>query len=227
MKNRYKIISFVLVLILLLSAVCSVSAYDFVTYKPAQFGLSQKYKMEFILAYGGSEEGYDYYQYIDMFEYNADGSATSDEATPDYILTFCNAMFGSLIFCTEVIGDYVVISAEAYVPYGIALYVFSTNDNTVYTLKEAWEAQLPRIEEIMNLVGDRIGDVNYDDEVNIKDVTLIQKHIAGLETIKDDGIPYLTYIEGNPKFISDFNRDGKRNIKDATAIQKYIAGLEY
>lgn len=223
MKNRYKIISFVLVLILLLSAACTVSAYTY-TYHPAQYGISQKYKLEFVLADGGSEEGCNDCQYINMLEYNAEGSVTSDEATPDYILAFCS-WNSAYIFYTEVIGDYVVVSNNSNVPYGIGLYIFAPKDNKVYTLKEAWEAHLPRIEEVLNLVGDRIGDVNRDDVVNVKDVTLIQKAIADIEEIENDGIPYLTYVEGNPRYISDFDCDGQRTIKDATAIQKYIAGL--
>ena len=183
--------------------------------------------MDFILAYGLSEEEFDYCRYINILEYNADGSETSDEATPDYILAFFDYALGSFAFSAEAIGDYVVISTMIHNPYDIALFVFSTEDNRVYTLREAWDAQLPRIDEIMNFTGERIGDVNHDEVLNIKDATLIQKALAGIATITDDGIPYVTYKEGDPWCLSDFNRDGERNIKDATAIQKHIAGLEY
>ncbi len=232
MKNRYKIISFVLVLILLLSAVCSVSAFS-----PYQFGFNQKYKELFFSANGlDSDDPYFRYNYI--YEYNEDGSATSDESTPDYIFGHFAFEVVSYAGWLETIGDYVVSVPNIYSkplygedtqpPYHLGLYIYSTRDCTLYTLREAWKQQIPRIEEILDLISNsRIGDVNYDDEVNIKDATLIQKHIAELDTIQNDYIGYSTYYEGNPRYMSDFNRDGERNVKDATAIQKYIAGLEY
>ncbi|MBQ9742550.1 MAG: dockerin type I repeat-containing protein [Ruminococcus sp.] len=218
-----RIISLILVLLMVMG-LCSVTVGAF---NYAQNGLSQKYKMEFILAYGLSEEDFDYCRYINILEYNADGSETSDEATPDYILSYFTMGDSSFAYAAEAIGDYVVISNSINSPYEIALFVFSTKDNTVFTLREAWDAQLPRIEEIMNFTGERIGDVNYDDVLNIKDATLIQKALSDIDTIKDDGIPYVTYKEGDPRCISDFNRDGERNIKDATAIQKHIVGLAF
>ena len=60
-----------------------------------------------------------------------------------------------------------------------------------------------------------LGDANCDDEVNIKDATAIQKHIAMLEVLSDTG-----YI------LADVDEDTDVNIKDATAIQKFIAGID-
>lgn len=61
-----------------------------------------------------------------------------------------------------------------------------------------------------------LGDVNLDGKVNIKDVTAIQKHIAFVKALSDEGYK-----------LADFKADGKVNIKDATAIQKFLAKLEY
>lgn len=60
-----------------------------------------------------------------------------------------------------------------------------------------------------------IGDVNGDETVSIKDVTLIQKHIAKLST----GIEIVLGI-------TDCTKDGSVNIKDATVIQKYLAKFD-
>lgn len=60
-----------------------------------------------------------------------------------------------------------------------------------------------------------LGDANFDGVVNIKDATLIQKHIASLET-----------ISGYGALCADSDMDSKITIKDATAIQKYLAGIE-
>lgn len=61
----------------------------------------------------------------------------------------------------------------------------------------------------------KYGDVDYDFEVTIKDATLIQKHIAGMER-----------FEISQKWNASVDRDGKITIKDATIIQKYLAEIE-
>ena len=61
-----------------------------------------------------------------------------------------------------------------------------------------------------------LGDVNLDGDVNIKDATAIQKHLAELEV-----------LEGEALAVADFDEDTFVTIKDATAVQKFIAGLEY
>ncbi len=60
----------------------------------------------------------------------------------------------------------------------------------------------------------KIGDANTDREVNIKDATAIQKHLASLDELSKNGA-----------VLADTDEDGIVTIKDATAIQKYIAGL--
>ncbi len=59
------------------------------------------------------------------------------------------------------------------------------------------------------------GDADGDGKVNIKDATAIQKHIAGLITLTNEGYD-----------VSDVDGSDVVNIKDATAIQKHIAGIE-
>ena len=124
------------------------------------------------------------------------------------------------------IGDYIVYSQTVYSPYPVGLYVFSTKNSAIYTLKEAWDAQLPNMEWILNYVGKyRFGDVDFDYEITIKDATAIQKHLAEIEILEKD---YTFADENGVRYhLSDFDRDGERTIKDATAIQKYIAGLRY
>lgn len=60
-----------------------------------------------------------------------------------------------------------------------------------------------------------IGDTDNSLDVTIKDVTVIQKHIAGLLT-----------LEGASEILADTDLSGDITIKDATIIQKWIAGLE-
>lgn len=58
------------------------------------------------------------------------------------------------------------------------------------------------------------GDVNLDGTLNVKDATSIQKHLADIQKLSQQGLS-----------VADFNKDGTVNIKDATTIQKKIAGL--
>ena len=59
-----------------------------------------------------------------------------------------------------------------------------------------------------------IGDANLDKEVNVADVTFIQKYINREFDLDGFGLDN-----------ADFNGDGKVNIKDCTAIQKFIANI--
>lgn len=60
-----------------------------------------------------------------------------------------------------------------------------------------------------------LGDADMNGEVNIKDATLIQKSVAGAESIKD-AVAILA---------ADADQNKEINIKDATIIQKFIARM--
>ncbi len=79
-----------------------------------------------------------------------------------------------------------------------------------------WIAETPDIapEDIPGTVLGIKGDSDKNNNVNVKDATAIQKHIAGIATI-DELALRLSDV--------DFSRDV--NIKDATAIQKWVAGV--
>ena len=63
------------------------------------------------------------------------------------------------------------------------------------------------------LVGDaKIGDTLHDNNVSIRDVTAIQRHIAELET-----------LSGEQLVLADANGDNEINIADATHLQMYLA----
>ena len=60
----------------------------------------------------------------------------------------------------------------------------------------------------------KIGDVNRDGKLNIRDATLIQKVLAKLDQFDTEQL-----------ILADYLADGKVNIKDATQIQKKLANL--
>ena len=59
-----------------------------------------------------------------------------------------------------------------------------------------------------------LGDANCDDNVNVRDATLIQKAVASLVTLDD--------IQN---LAADTDLSGEVNVKDATVIQKWAAGI--
>ena len=85
-------------------------------------------------------------------------------------------------------------------------------DEVSYIMQDSFDA--PVVISAKSL--SKLGDVNFDGDINIKDATAIQKHLALLEVFGEEALA-----------LADFNEDGGVSIKDATAIQKFIAGLEY
>ena len=59
-----------------------------------------------------------------------------------------------------------------------------------------------------------VGDVNADDVVDIRDVTMVQRYLAGILT-----------LDSRQLAAADFVGDGQVDISDATFIQRYIAHL--
>lgn len=60
----------------------------------------------------------------------------------------------------------------------------------------------------------KIGDADLNSVVNVRDATLIQKHVASMVQLSDEALK-----------VADTDASGKVNVKDATLIQKYVAGL--
>ncbi|MBQ8795761.1 MAG: starch-binding protein, partial [Clostridia bacterium] len=60
-----------------------------------------------------------------------------------------------------------------------------------------------------------LGDADDDEKVNIKDATLIQKHLAKITTLSEDA-----------QFLSDVDANEILNIRDVTFIQKWIAKIK-
>ncbi len=198
-----------------------------------------KYEDEFIFLerIGDSEDYWDLpYTYYEGYEYfSPDNTATGDEATADYVLItyYTNLYLNAPTI--RVIGDYVMMdSPSTHCPYEFGKCIYVPAESRVYSISEAYRIQLEGIEKVFTEggLGKRIGDMDKDRIITIKDATYIQKCIAGLEQFElgDDLGEWVYSANADkriPRFLSDFNRDGERNIKDATAIQKHIAGLEY
>lgn len=149
-------------------------------------------------------------------------SPDPDDTSKDY--KFLLASYGS----TEDTFSYRADFGEYtyFKPYslnGREFLVYLYNTDTVYTLEEAYYADIESLplgsSDLYGVALLKNGDTNGDYEVNIKDATFLQKYIAKLES--------LTKIYNLELFerAADLNRDHKINVKDATIIQKFAANL--
>ena len=165
--------------------------------------------------------------YSELYRYRSD--ATPCEATPDYVLIEVYENVYGPAFAAELLGDYILRDYNYKYPSTFGYVIYLPKNNEIYSLEKAYELNIEGIENVFTEagIGELLGDVNYDRELNIKDATLIQKSLVGLEKIKNDYIDGFAFddIENVPTYISDFNCDRKSDIRDVTAIQKAIAGF--
>ncbi len=152
-----KILCFAIALIMLLGVVSvSASAQE----KP-QFTLDQKYREEVLSALGwdatGDEGDYHYYTY---FSYNADGTITKGEATPDYVVADVSFGLSSPSPHSRQIGNYMVKSSRINQPYDLGYHIYSTADGKVYNLDEAYEAGLVGVEYVLSVFGSPVEDAD-------------------------------------------------------------------
>lgn len=109
---------------------------------------------------------------------------------------------------------------DVYLPSSVTYISDSAFMNTYPTLHVYYNSYAHRYAVDNNILyelldGVRLGDVNGDGSIDVNDVTMIQKHIAGL-----------TVLDGIYLYSADTNLDTDVDIIDATVTQKHIAGYE-
>ena len=136
-----------------------------------------------------------------------------------------NLMSITLTGDCEKIGNYAFGYVTSHTPEGeasgvieysrdIKFYVYGHFSTGYWTLKRYCKHTFKDVTSVNNRKN--IADADFDQAVTVRDATLIQKYVAGLE--------YATELQ---KLNGDFNRDKMLDIKDATAIQRSLAGLDY
>lgn len=73
----------------------------------------------------------------------------------------------------------------------------------------------PSVSSVDEACFGKLGDTDTNRKINIKDATAIQKHLANIQLLSENGLA-----------LADVNADGKLSVQDATSIRKYIAGIE-
>ncbi|MBR3987885.1 MAG: leucine-rich repeat protein [Clostridia bacterium] len=164
--------------------------------------------------------------YHEEYEYYSDANTTT---TPDFVLIGIYERSEMNNNIADFYGNYVIRSHADYFPEAIKYYIYTPASDTVISLRQAYSSSPEEISNIFTQgsIGELLGDVNYDRELNIKDATLIQKELAKIQFIENNHIGHSSFVDtvGLPNYIGDFNCDGKMDIRDVTTIQKYLAGI--
>ncbi|MEE1219603.1 MAG: dockerin type I repeat-containing protein [Ruminococcus sp.] len=101
--------------------------------------------------------------------------------------------------------------------YNTVVYICDEFDNTFYELPVTISVAQEEVPFIL------VGDINLDNEVNVNDVTYLQKYLADYKL--DDGSVMIDTTDEFMFDVADVNDDGDINVKDVTLIQMLIAGL--
>ncbi len=97
--------------------------------------------------------------------------------------------------------------------------------NIALTREQSWTLPIRTVYVFTGAItSSTVGDVDYDGEVTIQDVTLLLRHLA--EFLTPNNGPLID--ENNPDhfYRADANHDGKINVNDITAMQRHLAGIE-
>ena len=153
---------------------------------------------------------------------------------------------GNRIILTDSFDTYSLSRVYVYIPaLDELLYVDNTQIEEVIVKCPGFLEALEKQD-----IGQLIGDINDNSEIDIVDATLIQRYLAGYDDTVESRYSFSSRFRVSGKFsnkdrvgtsyavngqhvkvweydyISDFDRDGERTILDATAIQLKLAGLE-
>lgn len=157
--------------------------------------------------------------------YEGDGVRIYDYIESDTMIFFyaqCDWIFmHQNVAKVESLGEWYFISGVR--ENGMSgLDVFVKSDGNIYPLETAYEQGIVTdpapAAKLQGTMFCRMGDVNGDDVINVRDATNLQKYLAkkSADTITNKILKQKVF---------DMNMDGDVNVKDATAIQKRIAKI--
>ena len=109
-------------------------------------------------------------------------------------------------------GDSVSLTLGNTTPTGYAFAGYTVTAGTLEGTENPYTLTMPDSDVTVNAALDLIGDANRDGEVNVNDVTAIQRHLADVEVIPERFL-----------VLADTDGNGEVNISDATRLQMYIA----
>lgn len=133
-----------------------------------------------------------------------------------------------------VFDDLVVFGSESY-PFEPGYGVFDVSEKTFYSIGAAWDKDYDDLHDVFCHIAPQysftyvLGDADFDGELTIFDVTLLQRCLVGLTDLEND--EWVLKHHSNRfgpkiKYLTDYDCDGERSIIDATRIQRHLVGME-
>lgn len=191
-----RLLSFVLVLVMLLSVTLVASAEE------TKDNSNELYKDIVFEAFGDKIKT-DNPKYEYLYSYNADGSTVDEGEMPDYIVGWLNTGGTAWAVVERVIGDYYFVFGCICEPYDLGYFICSTKENKCYSLDGAWECKLPNVEIAFAKAGKHIDDIDNE-------YTLYRSRILSILGWEDteETIRY--------NCLGEYNADGTETAEGAT-----------
>ena len=210
MKANKRILCIILALVMCLStAVISVSAEE------GADTPDREYK-DIVFEALGEYVNPEYHFYSCVYAYNADGSTPDEGEIPDYILAFVSAEAVHETILEQVIGDYYFYQPHCYSPYDLGYFICSPKDNCCYSLEEAWEFQIPEIENILAMLGTPVEET--DNRMTRYRAEIIS--LMGWEDVKEN-IDYRVILE----YDADGTKTAEGSTPDYALIFAHTGGI--
>ena len=149
-----------------------------------------------------------------------------------YRLVRASTNMCSPIIYSPIIKGYVFESVNAYYPYNLAVCAVNPESGMIISIEDAMKNDYIDANEVFNYYIENknsfrfemalLGDINQDYSLDVKDVTLLQRSIAGIANIEKT---VANNYSVNSIDINDYNNDGCISINDVTDIQRKIANI--
>ena len=170
----------------------------------------------------------------------------------DWALIQCYCNIATPVEMTAVVGNRVLHPGTAYYPFDTTFGIYDVKNDKF--IDPSWSGQdylggkeaykydgfVRAFDEIVGGgMGEPLADVDYrgkgrplgdidnNGELDITDVTMVQRCDAQIMEYPATDELWLTYDYNGDHYYSDFNLDGERDIVDATCIQRYLVDMDY
>lgn len=190
-----------------------------------KLGAEPLFKDEFYRYASWNQDGSDIEYYRELaYHFNANGELS-------WVLAEGATNMEQPVECYEIIGDRVFRDWNYHVPFGLNYGIYDVEKHKFYDILNVWQQYKGVLDDMERLnLGEKIGDVDSDGRLSVKDVTEIQRRLAEIsETPENDGVEaggywHISQTEGIA-YLSDVNRNNARDIGDATQVQLALAEL--
>lgn len=153
----------------------------------------------------------------------------------DWALVYGTTRYQTAQEVYAVLGNRVFMQNMGEIPFVLGYGVYDAQKDTFIDLGYVYNSdRYTGLKEAVDAldIGTLIGDMNGDNDLTVKDATMIQKSLAGITDFSADDAVAEQFNNAFPNntpqlaYKSDVNRNGARDIGDATDVQKIVAKMK-